>query len=146
MSIFSSTAKGETPAPETPRRRRTDGTPLSIVAPDMVILGDLETAGTVKIEGRVRGTVRAGGQVLVSQGALVEGDLFAREAMVAGTVHGAIQADERVELQPTAVVAGDIRTPRIAVLEGARVRGEVRMELPAPEAMDGPQIALEASA
>jgi hypothetical protein len=44
------------------------------------------------------------------------------------------------------VVAGDIRTPRIAILEGARVSGEVRMELPAPEAHDGPQIVLEASA
>jgi cytoskeletal protein CcmA (bactofilin family) len=42
---------------------------------------------------------------------------------VAGQVSGAIMARERVELQATAVVAGDIHTPRIAVVEGAKVSG-----------------------
>jgi len=33
-----------------------------------------------------------------------------------------------VELQATAVIDGDIMTQRIAILEGARVTGEVRMD------------------
>jgi cytoskeletal protein CcmA (bactofilin family) len=37
-------------------------------------------------------------------------------------------AKDRVELQATAVVAGDITTPRIAIVEGARVSGEVKMD------------------
>ena len=41
---------------------------------------------------------------------------------------GTIHATDRVELQATAVVEGDINTPRIAILEGARVTGEVRMD------------------
>jgi cytoskeletal protein CcmA (bactofilin family) len=31
-------------------------------------------------------------------------------------------------LQATAVVSGDILTPRIAIVEGARVTGEVKMD------------------
>jgi cytoskeletal protein CcmA (bactofilin family) len=50
---------------------------------------------------------------------------------VAGQVSGTIVARDRVELQATAVVAGDIHTPRIAIVEGAKVSGEVKMDVSA---------------
>lgn len=127
MPIFS-------PAPQDPEsakppfnRRKTDGVPLSIIARDMLITGDLETQGVLKVEGRIRGTIRAAQQVIVSPGATIEGDLHTREAVIAGAVQGAINAAERVELQATGVVTGDITTPRIAVLEGGKVSGAVKM-------------------
>ncbi len=113
------------------RRRKSDQTPFSIIAKDMSIVGDLETEGVVRIEGKIRGTVRAGSQVLIGQGAQVEGDLHTREAVIGGDVVGAIHATERVELQTTASVTGNIHTPRIAVMEGGRVSGEVRIQEPA---------------
>ena len=59
---------------------------------------------------------------------MIEGDLHTQEAVIAGQVSGAIHARERVELQATAMVAGDILTPRISIIEGARVTGEVKMD------------------
>ena len=94
----------------------------------MTVIGDLETEGVVRVEGRVKGTVRVGSQVLVSDGAVIEGDLHTQEAVIAGRVSGAIYARERVELQASAMVAGDIMTPRISIVEGARVTGEVKMD------------------
>jgi cytoskeletal protein CcmA (bactofilin family) len=119
------------------RRRRSDQIPFSIIASDMTVIGDLETEGVVRVEGRVRGTVRVGSQVLVAAGAVIEGDLHTQEAVVAGTVSGAIMARERVELQATAVVAGDIHTPRIAIVEGAKVSGEVKMDVSGMAAESG---------
>jgi len=113
------------------RRRKSDQMPFSIIAKDMSIVGDLETEGVVRIEGRIRGTVRAASQVLVGQGAQVEGDVHTREAVIGGEVLGAIHAIERVELQATASVTGNINTPRIAVMEGGKVSGEVRIQEPA---------------
>jgi len=113
------------------RRRKSDQMPFSIIAKDMSIVGDLETEGVVRIEGRIRGTVRAASQVLVGQGAQVEGDVHTREAVIGGEVMGAIHAIERVELQATASVTGNINTPRIAVMEGGKVSGEVRIQEPA---------------
>jgi cytoskeletal protein CcmA (bactofilin family) len=126
MSLFASPAKDE--HGNELRRRRTDQMPFSIVAKDMTIVGNLETEGVVRIEGRVKGTVRAGAQVLIGQGAQLEGDLHTKEAVVGGDVIGSIHATERVELQTTASVTGNITTPRIAVLEGGKVSGEVRIE------------------
>src|SRR5919201_5102123 len=112
MGIFSNPARDE--EGHELRRRRTDQIPFSIIASDMTVVGYLETEGVVRIEGRVRGTVRVGQQVLVAPGAVIEGDLHAQEAVIAGQVSGAIHARDRVELQASAVVAGDILTPRIA--------------------------------
>lgn len=134
MGIFNNPARDE--QGNELRRRRTDQIPFSIIASDMTVVGDLETEGVVRVEGRVRGTVRVGQQVLVAAGAVIEGDLHTLEAVVAGQVSGAIIARERVELQATAVVSGDIHTPRIAIVEGAKVTGEVKMDHSG--AADGP--------
>ncbi len=127
MGIFSNPARDE--QGNELKRRRTDQIPFSIIASDMTVVGDLETEGVVRIEGRVKGNVRVGSQILVAEGATIEGDLHTQEAVVAGTVTGAIHATDRVELQATAVVAGDIHTARIAIVEGARVAGEVKMDV-----------------
>ena len=118
MAIFSTPGKDDS-------TRRTAG--LSIVAVGMVVHGDLETDGVVKIEGKVFGSIRAGRQVLVAPGALVEGDLDAKEAVIGGEVRGTIRAEDRVEVQATAVISGDIVTARVAVLEGGQVNGEMKM-------------------
>ena len=126
MGIFSSPPRDD--QGNELRRRKTDQIPFSIIASDMTVIGDLETEGVVRIEGRVKGTVRVGSQVLVASGAVIEGDLHTQEAVIAGQVSGAIHARERVELQASAMVAGDILTPRISIIEGARVSGEVKMD------------------
>ena len=126
MGFFSSPARDD--QGNELKRRKTDQIPFSIIASDMTVIGDLETDGVVRIEGRVKGTVRVGSQVLVASGAVIEGDLHTQEAVIAGQVSGAIHARERVELQATAMVAGDILTPRISIVEGARVTGEVKMD------------------
>ena len=126
MGIFSSPPRDD--QGNELKRRRSDQIPFSIIASDMTVIGDLETEGVVRVEGRVRGTVKVGSQVLVSDGAVIEGDLHTQEAVIAGQVCGAIHARERVELQATAMVAGDILTPRISIVEGARVTGEVKMD------------------
>ena len=98
MASFSSNSgRNDTPLPE-PSRRRGEPAAISIIGKDMAITGDLETEGMIKIEGTVRGAVRAGTQILVAQGATIEGDLHTREAVIGGMVHGTIHAQERVEV------------------------------------------------
>jgi cytoskeletal protein CcmA (bactofilin family) len=131
MAIFSNAAPAATtdaePAKPPFNRRKGDGVPLSIVARDMTITGDMVTEGVVKVEGRVKGTIRATAQIIVSPGAVIEGDVHTKEAVIAGEIQGTIRASERVELQASGVVRGDIHTPRISVIEGGRVSGEVDM-------------------
>ena len=93
----------------------------------MRVVGDISADGVVKIEGSVNGTVRAAKQVLVARGGEVEGDVISREAIIGGEVRGAIYAEERVELQSTSVVHGDVSTKRLLIQEGGEINGVLRM-------------------
>jgi cytoskeletal protein CcmA (bactofilin family) len=103
----------------------------------MTIIGDVETEGVVKVEGRVKGSVRASQQILLAPGGSVEGNLETKEAIIGGQVTGTVRADDRVEVQASSVIHGDIITARIAILEGGQVNGEIKMgrsEAPAEQA------------
>ncbi len=123
MGIFSSSPSV---APEASARKSETAT-LSIIAAGTTIVGDVETAGTIKVEGRIRGSVRAAGQILLAQGGMIEGDLYTREAIIGGDVQGTIRVEERVEIQSSAVVHGDIVTTRIHIAEGGQINGTVTM-------------------
>jgi cytoskeletal protein CcmA (bactofilin family) len=101
--------------------------PMSIISSGMKITGDLECAGVVKIDGRIDGSVTGARQVLLGRGGAVHGNVVADEVVIGGVVDGAILAGERLELQGSAVVNGDIETKSIVVMEGARINGVVRM-------------------
>jgi cytoskeletal protein CcmA (bactofilin family) len=125
--MFSSTARDSGPKPH-PRPNGPEG--LSILAAGTRVKGELEVDGVIKIEGVVEGTVKAQGQVLVVKGGRVKGDIISRQAVIGGEVHGGILADDRVEIQATSVVNGDITTPQITVLEGGKINGKINMAKP----------------
>ena len=100
---------------------------LSVIAAGMKIVGDIESTGVVKIEGIVEGAVRGARQLLLGRQGTVHGDIRAHEVVIGGTVVGTIVADERVEIQGTSSVQGDIHTKSIVVLEGGVINGTVRM-------------------
>jgi cytoskeletal protein CcmA (bactofilin family) len=110
---------------------RTAGAPveavLSIVATGMTITGDVQTAGTLKVDGDINGSITGARQVLVGRSAHIRGNVAAEEVVVGGTIDGSVSASQRLELQSTASVSGDIDTRSIVVIEGARMNGMVRM-------------------
>jgi cytoskeletal protein CcmA (bactofilin family) len=101
---------------------------LSLIGAGMKVVGDIDTTGVVKVEGTIEGCIRNARQVLLGRQGEIIGDIHARDVVLGGRVSGTIYASERVEVQGTASVVGDIQTKSIVVLEGARVNGAVKME------------------
>jgi cytoskeletal protein CcmA (bactofilin family) len=102
---------------------------LSIIGPGMHIRGDIVTDGTVRIEGRVEGTIRAAQSVVLGKGGEVVGDIVTQDAVIGGHVAGSVLAENRMELQSTAVIEGEIRarTQHLQLDEGARFNGQIQM-------------------
>lgn len=117
---------------------------ISIIGPGMRVTGDCETDGTLRIEGTVEGTVRAGKAVVIGKDGIVKGDVATQDAIIGGRVTGAVIAESRLELQATCVVEGEIRARRIKLEEGGRVNGTVETGEVRPESE--PRPALPASA
>lgn len=145
MAIFNKTeTTRERGAPA--RAGQGDGA-ISIIGPGMHIVGDLTTEGTVRVEGSVRGTIRAAKAVVLGKGGEIVGDVVTQDAVIGGRLSGSIVAESRLELQSTCVIDGEIRAraEHLKLDEGARFSGQIEMidgeepprALPAgPEATD----------
>jgi cytoskeletal protein CcmA (bactofilin family) len=97
----------------------------SVLAAGLTVVGDIETGGTVRIDGRLEGSVRRAGSIIIGVDAVVQGNVSAREVVVGGSVQGNINAVDRVELQPTSVVTGDVEANAVLIQEGATLRGRM---------------------
>jgi cytoskeletal protein CcmA (bactofilin family) len=106
------------------------GSGYSLLDAQLVVTGDLDTGGSLRIDGKLEGSVRRADTVVLGVGAAMSGDVHAREVVIGGTIMGNVHATERVELQATAIVTGDILTQTILVQEGGVVNGRVLMRPP----------------
>ena len=84
---------------------------LATVLKDMVVRGDVNSQGGVRLFGRVTGNVKCGGRVEVMSEAMVEGCVESAELYVEGTV------------------GGNVRTHVLEVGEGAVLEGNVEVAL-----------------
>jgi cytoskeletal protein CcmA (bactofilin family) len=100
---------------------------ISIIGPGMRVVGDCETEGTLRIEGIVEGTVRAGKAVVVGKDGVIQGDLATQDAVIGGRVTGTVTAESRLELQATCIIEGEIRARRVKLEEGGKINGKVLM-------------------
>lgn len=115
--------------PASPSRLATGENAISIIGPGMRVEGDLVTDGTVRIEGTVHGTIKAGKAVVLGQGGEVIGDIVTRDAVIGGRVRGSLVVDNRLELQNSCTVDGEIRAPasHLHLEEGANFNGQIQM-------------------
>ncbi len=120
----------------------------SVIDDRLTIRGELDTDGTVRIDGRVEGTVhRAGTLIVGGRGSLV-GDIEAGDVVIAGMIHGNIHATGRVEIESSATVHGAIHAASMALSEGGIVHGQVAIgTLPAtaPMAVTGRRLEIATS-
>jgi cytoskeletal protein CcmA (bactofilin family) len=100
---------------------------ISIIGPGMHVVGECTTDGTLRIEGSVQGSVRAGTAVVVGKEGAVEGDVFTQDAVISGRVAGTLVAESRLELQATCRIDGEVRARRMQLEVGAILNGIVQM-------------------
>lgn len=94
------------------------------------IKGDISGEGMTLLKGKVTGNIE-GEQIIIDEQAVITGDIVGQTISIAGQVEGFITAKEMVEIKSTGHVRGDIKTPKIAIEEGAYFQGFCSMEQPA---------------
>jgi cytoskeletal protein CcmA (bactofilin family) len=109
--------------PSAPSPRPPAGSPTqSVIDAWLIITGNLESQGDVRVEGQVAGDIRCA-NLVVGRDATVSGDIVAEEAIVRGRVKGTIRAN-RVILQDTACVESAIFHKVLSIDEGASFEGQ----------------------
>jgi len=100
---------------------------VSIIGPGMKVVGDCDAEGAIRVEGSVKGNIRAGKAVVVGRDGVVDGDIFTQDAVIAGAVKGVIRAESRLEIQASSRIEGEVIASRMQLEEGAILNGTVQM-------------------
>lgn len=107
----------------------------TIIGPGTNLTGDIESGGFTRIDGIVRGDVKAKGRVVIGEKARMKGNVSGTNITIGGIVAGNIIADGHLIILSTALVIGDIITRRIQADAGCFINGKVSV-CPAQDAWE----------
>ena len=91
--------------------------------------GDIAFSGGLRIDGKVKGNITArsddNSTLVLSENAIVTGDVSVPHMIVNGKIKGNVRSAERLELQPKAEISGDITYKVVEIAAGAQLNGNM---------------------
>ncbi len=108
-------------------KKEDGGSSETIIANGVKVEGDFASPGNVRIEGIVKGKVKAEGSLLVTETASIEADVEASSATVAGALHGDIKIGDKLEIMATARIYGNVSCRNLSVESGALISGNCQV-------------------
>jgi len=101
----------------------------TLIGAGTTITGDIAFSGGLRIDGEIKGNVRASGDqsstLVISEHARIEGEVSVAHLVINGTVAGPVVSSGFLELQAKARVTGDIQYNSIEMHLGAVVEGRM---------------------
>jgi cytoskeletal protein CcmA (bactofilin family) len=91
----------------------------------VTIEGKITSSQDIRIDGRVHGTIEAGQfELVLGAGSELKGGVNARSVLVGGQLEGDVTVSERLQIQSTGVLLGDVVAPRLIIQDGGILRGK----------------------
>lgn len=97
----------------------------TIVGPNTVVWGNVETGGFSRVDGSVHGNMSASGQIVVGEKARMRGNVAGTQITIGGVVYGNVLASERLIILSTGLVIGDVITKRVQADDGCIIHGKI---------------------
>jgi cytoskeletal protein CcmA (bactofilin family) len=110
------------------------GAEVTIIGQGAKLEGTVVSAGSLRIDGQIKGQVNADGDVMLSPQSQVEAEISAQNVSVAGRFKGSITVKGRAEIARGGRVDGNITTKTLVIEEGAIFQGQSIMDQPTVQA------------
>ena len=94
---------------------------------DTVFEGEITVKESLRIDGKVKGKITAGGEVVIGPTAEVDAEITATLVSISGKAAGKITVTDRVEIFQGAVVTSALVTPSLQIADGAVFQGHCEM-------------------
>ncbi len=116
----------------------------TVIGPNTTLHGELNSAANVRIDGTFDGSIEIDGNIMIGETARITANIHAHNVTIGGAVRGDVSG-QRIQLQRTGRVWGDLSAASITTEEGAFIDGKITMlghpaskgfdqqALPAPE-------------
>ena len=119
-----------TPASVAPAPRQAtpaSGGPACVIGAKTRVKGEITGDENVTVEGQVEGTIKISRDLHIGTSGSVKATVSAQSVVVAGELVGDCHAVQRVQIEATGRMTGNIRAPRVVIVEGATFRGNSDM-------------------
>jgi cytoskeletal protein CcmA (bactofilin family) len=123
---------GALPPPPSMRREGRAEIDGGAVGPRLSFRGELNGEGDFHVLGKFEGEIQVTGRVFVGEGAEVDANISASAIVIGGTVRGNLSASTRVEIMPSGVLTGTLKTGSFSAADGASVKGEIWVDRSLP--------------
>lgn len=120
--MFKNSKSEEMSAPE-----NFDTNTIDRIAEGTIIEGSVNSTKSIRIDGKVKGSVFCAGRVVVGKTGLIEGEVDCDSADVEGTLNSTVKVKGLLELKSTAIVNGNSQVGKLKVDPGAEINGKLDM-------------------
>jgi len=109
------------------RKKQESGDWTGFLEKGVRLEGKLDCPGTFRIDSVVKGTLVSEELLILGENAMVDGQIQGHSIVIAGRFDGTIHAKTKVEIQPKAIVTGEIHTPCLIIEPGGVFDGQCHM-------------------
>jgi len=114
------------PIRETPKEVQVSSNAAACISQGIKIKGEVTGSEDLFVDGQVDGKLSlTNGSLTIGPNGRVKADVTAREVIVRGIVEGKVSGRDKVLLGSTGQVTGEVQTDRLAIEDGAMLRGKV---------------------
>ena len=100
----------------------------NIIGKNTIIVGDITSEGDFRVDGRVEGTVKTIGRVVIGKTGHVQGKVESNIAEIEGSFSGSLDVNNILTLKSTAVISGEVIVNKLSVEPGAEFNATCSMK------------------
>lgn len=109
-----------------------------IIGENAVIHGDMESEGSIRIDGKIFGNIKSHGNVIISDAAVVTGNITCLNTEIYGTCLGDVNVKGKINLHEKASLDGNIYAKSFSTKEGAHFCGQCHVNTNEDKVPDQP--------
>lgn len=109
-----------------------NATELNFIGKGTIIDGNIKTDNSIRVDGGIKGKLVSKNTVTVGESGRIQGDIEALNAIIAGKVKGKVVVGEKLVLESTASLVGELKAKKLIIDEGSVFEGTSDMGV-APE-------------
>ena len=100
----------------------------NIVAKNTSLIGDIKSDGDFRVDGKIEGTIKTTGRVVIGKDGFVKGTIECIDADIEGNFSGKLLVDQVLSLKSTANISGDVILGKLSVEPGAAFNATCTMK------------------
>ena len=105
----------------------TDSTTINLISCGTEIVGDINSAGDIRIDGGLTGNVSTKGKIVIGPTGKIIGEITCKNSEISGIIEGKISVGQLLNLKASSKITGDIITSKLSIEPGAIFSGTCKM-------------------